>query len=430
MDQRIKDYIKNSLLTGNSIEQIKQNLLAAGWPAKDVNDAINPPQEKAPPITREIPYSAPSELVVKETKINPLMIILISLAVLALALFLVWFFTRPVCGNEKLEKGETPETCCKDAGCYGEQTCTNNVCIEPSCSECQYVLNHTCKDYECCKSDACEESEECKNHECATLNCTTCQYLLNHTCINYTCCKDADCNDSNPNTLDRCTNPKTLSALCSNVANECNNDTDCNDNDNSTKDVCLTAIPKKCSHTNITGCINNDNYCPAGCDYIDDNDCAKINISCGTSMSCFVRAGNNLGIANVTNTTRKIISGNDTLTTSYYEIKGNESGNLTVYFKYINYTMNFTEAYKQELNDSGKSLDEIAIMEHDAQANATLRIGDYGTCKLNSTLFSKWFSDGAMTGACACTLAGTWTCTTTGEWLDAQCTGEYFCWHP
>ncbi len=34
-----------------------------------------------------------------------------------------------ICGNSKIESGETPETCCMDAGCPEDQSCISNKCI-------------------------------------------------------------------------------------------------------------------------------------------------------------------------------------------------------------------------------------------------------------------------------------------------------------
>jgi hypothetical protein len=426
MDQRIIDYIKNAQSAGTQMWQIKQNLITAGWREKDVDEAIKSieaVESIKKPIRTEIFPSEPEEK--KPSKISTTMI-LAGIVVLIVVIFLAWWLiTRPVCGNGKLEKGETPDTCCKDAGCLGQQTCKENICVEPTCGECQYLESHTCKNYKCCKDSQCADTENCQDHNCIVLNCTSCQYLLNHSCMNYGCCSDLDCNDSNSSTIDVCNSPRTLSASCSHLVNACNNNSNCNDNLNSTRDIC-SGTPKICSHVNITECLSNDSYCPVNCTYINDTDCPRIITftSCGTNLDCFIDAGNRFAMANVTNTTTMNNSGmNITAKTTYYEIKGNESANIIVYFRYDNSTIAYTDVFIKALNDSGKSLPEITVMENDAKANASLIIGHNGTCYLNTTLFNKWFFDWNSSGSCSC--AG--TCTFTGDWLQGNCTGDYFC---
>ncbi len=55
----------------------------------------------------------------------------------------------------------------------------------------------------------------------------------------------------------------------------CSVDTDCDDADVSTADTCLvTSCPAVCDNTPITTCTSGDSYCPTGCDFSTDTDCA------------------------------------------------------------------------------------------------------------------------------------------------------------
>jgi len=432
MDQRIIDYIKNAQSAGTQMWQIKQNLITAGWREKDVDEAIKSieaVESIKKPIRTEIFPSEPEEKEKNPSKISTTMI-LVGIVVLIVVIFLAWWLiTRPVCGNGKLEKGETPDTCCKDAGCLGQQTCKENICVEPTCGECQYLESHTCKNYKCCKDSQCADTENCQDHNCIVLNCTSCQYLLNHSCMNYGCCSDLDCNDSNSSTIDVCNSPRTLSASCSHLVNACTNNSDCNDNNASTTDLC-SGTPKRCAHTIITDCTAGDNYCAPGCSMLD-SDCR---IGCGTNMSCFANARNSSTLANATETMNIDILGFNSTSTSYFEIKGNVSDKFVVYFRYDNASLKFTPALITFLNSSAGgnySLENISVMESAANANATARIGDYGTCKLNSTLFDERFVYQIISGGCSCSLLPSleWNCTTAGDWLLGECEGNYFCPH-
>lgn len=437
MDSRISDYIKSSMLHGMPIEQIKSNLLKVGWLEKDVNEAISSvsePRTQAPRIDRMETFSVYPEPEEKGPAKNPFkistpMILIGAVVLVVLILFLWWFFTRPVCGNGEIEKGETMQTCCQDTGCLGQQTCSDKSCIEPTCSECQYLDNHTCYDYACCTNDQCSAGERCIGHECIALNCSYCQYILNHSCTNYVCCNDTMCNDNNATTVDSCINPRTLSAACSHSTNECNANSDCNDNSTSTIDLC-SGTPKRCSHDIITNCTAGDNYCPSGCN-MTDTDCR---INCGTSLSCFVNARSSMTLANATETMTLDIFGVNSTSTSYFEIKSNISERFVVYFRYENASAKFTQGLITLLNSSAGgnySLENISVMEAAANANATSRIGAYGTCKLNSTLFNERFVDQIISGGCSCSLLPSmeWNCTTTGDWLAGECEGNYFCYH-
>jgi len=221
------NYIKSAEMQGYSSQQLYSYLVQQGYNANEVMEAINYANQ---------PTSPQPQQTEKANKKPIIAIILIFILIIGSASFAFWFFTRPVCGNGEIEKGETPETCCLDAGCLGEQTCEDNICKEPLCEECQYIEAHVCKDYECCDDMSCSATQECKNHKCQDLKCGYCEYPSNHKCLKHECCED----------------------------------TECNDNEFSTKDICSS---NKCIHTTIHECINNDNYCPANCILNTDNDC-------------------------------------------------------------------------------------------------------------------------------------------------------------
>ncbi len=154
----------------------------------------------APPEPKKINYFEDEDKKPKP-KNNNLHIILPIAAVIILTIIvisIIWI-GRPVCGNGKTERGETSETCCRDAGCVGEQSCIRNVCNEPVCGDCQYLKFHRCNDYECCTDDTCSDDEVCMNNMCKKLACDECQHIMNHSCIDYECCKNSDC--STPGSL-------------------------------------------------------------------------------------------------------------------------------------------------------------------------------------------------------------------------------------
>ena len=266
VNQQLIDYIKSEEAQGYTPKQLYDYLVQQGYNPNEVNEAINSVNQNI--ATQNKPSPAKAAPGKHDHKF--IIITAISFVILISAVF--WVFTGPVCGNGELEKGETIETCCLDAGCLGEQICRDNACIEPTCGICQYLENHRCLSYECCDDNSCASTEICQDNNCIELSCDDCQYASNHICNDYVCCNDIDCDDNNTDTDDACLNPSTPSASCSNIFNECETDADCNDNDVSTKDACSGA-PKQCSNTKITECISGDIYCPIGCTSQQDNDC-------------------------------------------------------------------------------------------------------------------------------------------------------------
>ncbi|MBN2567446.1 hypothetical protein JXB02_05170 [Candidatus Woesearchaeota archaeon] len=59
---------------------------------------------------------------------------------------------------------------------------------------------------------------------------------------------------------------------------------DCDDGYRTTIDSC-EGNPPRCVHAQITACAGGDGYCPSGCTYDDDTDCARPN-ACQTASDC------------------------------------------------------------------------------------------------------------------------------------------------
>jgi hypothetical protein len=96
--------------------------------------------------------------------------------------------------------------------------------------------------------------------------------LCNDTETKLSCCTDCGCDES---------------FICVNnicQQNECETDADCDDENEATLDSCR-GEPKKCYNEEITSCTNDDNFCPASCDYKNDNDCEPVD-ECSEDSEC------------------------------------------------------------------------------------------------------------------------------------------------
>ncbi|MFC1769368.1 hypothetical protein ACFLZX_06425 [Nanoarchaeota archaeon] len=167
VDQRLIDYIINAKKSGQNAQQLFSELTQRGYRPKDVLEAINIADQQSGGF---------------QSLLNnkPLLIKVAGIGIgLLIAIIIIYFIvTRPVCGDGVVDEGENEETCCLDSGCLGQQNCTDNTCIDPTCGDCEYLDNHICK--------------------------------------RYTCCKDSDCNDSNTRTIDTCLDPSSNIARCLN----------------------------------------------------------------------------------------------------------------------------------------------------------------------------------------------------------------------
>ncbi len=313
----LADYLLNEEFQGYSEEQLKQYLLRLKYDEEIINKAIIRAREKRLAREQAAKQSTPTtnnkqkkqtsinEIIAKIPKKYLLMAITGIIAIIIL-LTIMWYLSRPVCGNGIKEEGETILTCCEDAGCLGDQTCVNNVCIEPQCGNCQYLENHQCKNYECCNDSDCEEGMICQEHECKEQQGQSTEKTTEQTQeCEYACCNDSDCDDNNPLTIDICVDPKTKTALCVNKPFQpCNTNSDCDDDNPKTDDVCK-GTPKRCTHITITECLDNDGYCPTTCDASNDNDCQpEVNDQCSNNNDC--DDGNPATIDTCTNTKPRV----------------------------------------------------------------------------------------------------------------------------
>jgi len=203
------------------------------------------------------------------------------LIILTLTLFLSGCISLTIgtCGDNILDNGETPETCCLDAGCYGDQICEENICINPSCGECQYIEDYICKDYgccddndcnqnfycennqcletecdyQCCNDNGCDEDEYCTNNECEELDCE-CDDYENHQCIEYECCEDDHCSDDKYCNNNQC---EEVECNCGEIDDhECEGYACCTDQDCQTDYDC---IDNECIDEGNTDILNINN---------------------------------------------------------------------------------------------------------------------------------------------------------------------------
>ena len=211
------DSINYYLQHSYNSDQVVNMLKSYGYAEQDVRDTINyvqradtaaQPQPPAPQEGAQQPVPPEQSTQPEAHRQREKMFIIIPLVLILLiagtiATFVV--MTGPECGNGELEKGETSATCCMDAGCTGEQSCTDTGCVDPVCGACQYLENHACKNHECCDNFACTGNEECVSNSCQALLCGACEYVENHECLLHECCEDTDCPEGNQCVGNTCT---------------------------------------------------------------------------------------------------------------------------------------------------------------------------------------------------------------------------------
>ncbi|MBW2984508.1 hypothetical protein KY361_05305 [Candidatus Woesearchaeota archaeon] len=408
VNQEIIDYLKKQKKRGYDDEEIRNMSIRRGYDPGEIDEALdhmNAPEPVKQPEKVEYPEPVPEpkpEPVeepepVKENPqeelspyLEPDPLPKFPIHYTAITSFIVllvlggagfFFFTMPVCGNGAIERGETIETCCLDAGCLGDQICEESGCVDPICGECQYLEAHSCVNYECCDDSACADSMKCENNVCIDITCGECEYAANYTCMKYECCTDEDCNgtedcvnnkciippecgacqylenytcksyvcceneyceDSNPATIDICVNPGTVNASCTNTERpSCQRDEDCDDNNASTMDICMGGT--YCSSIPITYCKDNDGYCPESCDYSDDNDCEKERVEC-SGINCFIEeAEDDCNPANLTYAFTTERDGIIYDTEAYYELRGLEGDDCLFYTFYLDVDLTYSD---------------------------------------------------------------------------------------
>ncbi|MBT4824222.1 hypothetical protein HN695_04460 [Candidatus Woesearchaeota archaeon] len=370
VNKQLVNYIKANLDKGISIDQLKNSLLNSGWTIYDVEVAA-----------KEADYEIKHKSSIKKIFPYIMTLLIIFLMISATA----WYFTKPICGDGKMSRGETSETCCIDAGCVGEQGCKENVCVDPICGECEYLENNRCKKYDCCESSDCDTTQECTNNECKELHCKFCEYSLDHKCNTFACCDDDDCDDNKENTDDACIGARTIAATCSNLAlDECEVDSDCDDKDNSTDDFCLDS-PKKCSNIKIKDCVSGDDFCPKKCSFEEDNDCEAEVIDCGIDFECFILAAETCELAKLNFITESTLVGAIQTTKSYLELKGYdiaEAEKCVLYLRLDDVSLRYSDDTLQLLLNSGVTLEEIDQQELEANQKLSSLKNKDGHCRM------------------------------------------------
>jgi hypothetical protein len=325
---------------------------------------------------------------------------------LAVILVFVLIFTScstDKCGNHALDDKETSASCCVDAGCPDEQQCLNNACSACGanqhfntttktcvqnilCKSCQYLEGNACIDYPCCDDIHCDDTKTCKNHVCTPVVCTGCSYPQGHDCVTYPCCDDRDCNDQDATTKDTCLHPKTVTAECTNKAlDACLKNSDCNDRDTTTIDTC-EGTPKSCTHTTITDCVDHDNYCPPLCTYKDDTDCTEEDIFCkNDNLACFTDAATDCIMSRINVTSDNSTDDVFMNITTFVQVKEEDNGICIVGFKIRTIDFEFTDDYRQALEDDNLTNAQIDNKENDAADKVTSIEGDTWTCDFEDT---------------------------------------------
>ncbi|MFH1445109.1 MAG: hypothetical protein ABIF08_01365 [Nanoarchaeota archaeon] len=272
-DKNLVKHIIKKLKEGKKIKEIKEALMQNAWSEKEIDETAKQilnkkkrEEVKEAQKIKEVPK------VRRPTDAKTILMIIIFIFSIAIIVLIISYST-PICGNGFIERGETPETCCKDTGCFGGGPCENNVCTEGICGECQYFSNNRCLNYKCCDDSACLGNQFCQDNKCLNIVCGNCQYIKDHQCLNYKCCDDSACDDGNDETLDVCNYGGTTKSHCANILEDkCNFHFDCDDGDDTTKDICV-GTPRHCRNIVISECVNDDGFCPGGCNYTVDNNC-------------------------------------------------------------------------------------------------------------------------------------------------------------
>ena len=96
--------------------------------------------------------------------------------------------------------------CVNNNDCAKEAFCKSFKCKPLKCAECQYISNHTCRNYKCCNNDQCASNSMCLNNTCMKLDCTSSQYYFDHACQDLNCsgeeyifernCRKLNCNSN------------------------------------------------------------------------------------------------------------------------------------------------------------------------------------------------------------------------------------------
>ena len=445
-DKNLVNQIRSLIDQGYSSKRIEQSLISQGWTKEEVDDAARSLIGSNNPIEKWSGKPDPKPMTLQT--LWPLFVV-VGVIVGGLVVFFI-IMSEPECGNGVKEAGETYETCCEDAGCFGDQSCIGNSCIDPECGYCQYLSNYRCKDYACCDDSDCADNDPLSIDICENPG------LLSARCTNEKedqCEFDYECNDRDPYTDDVCTGtpmrcvftpiPECSSGDgycppgCDNavdndceIADQCSSNYDCNDNDDSTNDVCA-GIPKECTNTLITSCLPGDGYCPAGCESPTDNDCEVVIIDCGSNLytvetmenmpnyDCFIAASENCDKTKLSNTYILEILGMISTGTTFMEIRGLD-GDKCVYYERIDDSgVEFSDEMIQQMLDNNVTQEQIDQQEELADETAKTMIGNHKTCKFTlsdlTEMLNRWragmiFSADFSVAECVCSHPGDAAC--------------------
>lgn len=155
--------------------------------------------------------------------------------------------------NKGEVKGQCGILCEHDSDCSSYEKCSNNNCMDVSCS-CGEVKSHKCEHYECCSNSDCGSDEKCTSHECVKVQeCT--DECSSYECTGYeyfTCEMQSD----------GCTDKVNKGIVKGSCGVECLNTSDCSSNEE--------CGDYKCVNEGYCGdgiCNNNENVasCPQDC---------------------------------------------------------------------------------------------------------------------------------------------------------------------
>ena len=211
--------------------------------------------------------------------------------------------------------------------CVGEQQCVNGTCKDPVCVGCTYLdqASHKCEKYECCSDSSCASGEKCSYHKCAPIECGACEYSANHACAKYKCCKNSDCDDDDDSTDDTCKNAGTTSAQCLHE----------NTGDCGASLSCFTDFLEDCKESKVTLGLKSED--------------SKWEWDYGLSL----------------------------------EILGEEDDGCKIIMKMVNISVDMTNDYEDQLDEEGKTNDEIDQILEDKEDEAADYEGDKKTCYID-----------------------------------------------
>ena len=115
---------------------------------------------------------------------------------------------------------------------------------------------------------------------------------------------------------------------------------------------------------------------------------------CGSNMNCFIDSARNCQKAKIMSTTNIDLFGIEQTTSSYYELKGMQSGKCLFYLRTESVDLELSDELIQQMKSDGASQAEIDRQLQDSQNLAEQLEGRDGTCKIETqklvTLLTDW----------------------------------------